>query len=121
MSRYFHGLSTGDRTMLFMRGALYIAVMYTLFYLLFYMMYYHIIYYINNPTCITLYSLDLMKMKPRRHKGCYLYVIMLMVVKNHSGVIILSNSYSIYCYERLRALKMPITPDVIWGMRERLA
>lgn len=64
-----------------MRSVLYIAVMYTLFYLLLYMMYYYIIYYINNPTCITLYSLGLMKMKPRRHKGCCLYVIMLMVVK----------------------------------------
>ena len=33
-----------------MRGALYIAVMYTLFCLLFYIMYYYIIYCINNPT-----------------------------------------------------------------------
>lgn len=52
MSRYFHGLSTGDMTMLFMRSALYIAVVYTLFYLLFYMMYYHIIYYITTSFII---------------------------------------------------------------------
>lgn len=52
----------GDRVMLFMRYALYIVAMYTLFYLLFCMMYYYIIYYINNPTCITLYLASLTEM-----------------------------------------------------------
>lgn len=42
----------------------------------------------------------------------------LIVVKITLELSFCHYAFSIYCYKRLRALKMPITPDVIWGMRE---